>query len=258
MRRTQASFLVIACLGAAVVIHRPLRRIGLTVFRFPLVAAESLVGILANLPQLPSLAQDNAQLHRELMQRQLEVAQLREALRHATNVEALQESVAAQHASVVSIIGRTMTPAEHIVIVDRGEADGIRLDGVLIDVHGLVGRVVEVHPKTSLGMLITDPNSRVACLIERSRELGLLVGAGGSLCELIHLDLQADVNVDDQVVTAGLGGPFPKGIVVGTITKIERRDEDASTVAWVRPAVQLRQLEETLCLLPPPSSSSAL
>ena len=114
--------------------------------------------------------------------------------------------------------------------------------------------MIEVNPSSSVAMLVTDPNSRVACLVERSREAGLLVGTGGRLSRLIYLDLEADVAVTDRVVTAGFGGPFPSGLVVGTIVKLVRDEHSASATAWVRPAVRLTQLEGVLCV--PPASSS--
>ena len=150
------------------------------------------------------------------------------------------------------IIGRMTIPTQHIVILDKGARDGVVLDGVLLDMDGLLGRVLEVYPTTSLAILLTDPDSRIACLLERSREMGLLVGTGGSLCQFIYLDLEADVVERDRIVTAGLSGPFPKGILVGTVVKIVRDERSVQAFAWVRPAAQLNRLEEVLCL--PPSS----
>ena len=254
MRRLTLPLIVIVLLGAGVFLHQPLRRMLLTIFRLPLSVTESLLGTLLELPHLPSVVHDTAALRSELTVRQLEAARLREAVRHLTRSKELNRAFEQTSGQVASIIGRTMIPTQHLVVLDRGSRDGVVRESALLDVAGVVGRVIEVHSTTSLAMLVTDPNSRIACLVERSRESGLLVGTGESLCRLLYLDLDADLVVTDRVVTAGLGGPFPKGIVLGMVVKVVRDERHARLTAWVRPAVKLNQLEEVLCL--PPSKES--
>ena len=241
-------------LGAAVWLHQPLRGAVLSVFRLPLSVTEWFLRTILELPQLPGLRQENAALHRELAVRQLESVRLREALRHLTQSTQLTRAFANPTGPVASLIGRTVIPSQHVILLNRGSRDGLLRESPLLDVAGVVGRVIEVHPTTSLGMLVTDPNSRVACLVERSREAGLLVGTGEPLCQLLYLDVDGDVVLDDRVVTAGLGGVFPKGVMLGTVVKVVRDERNARLMAWVRPAVKLNQLEEVLCL--PPSKES--
>lgn len=249
MRRPQTSVVVLALLIPAVLFHQPLRSAAMTVARFPLTVAESLLSALLQLPRLPRLAEENAVLRTELASRQLEVIRLRETLRRVTREEELQ---AAQHAEgvVASVIGRTIVPTQHAVVLDRGASHGVVRDAVAVDLAGVLGRVIDTHPLTSVAMLVTDPNSRIACLVERSRESGSLAGTGGSLCRLLYLDLDADVAVDDRVVTAGLGGPMPKGILLGTVVSVERHGRTAQLTAWVKPAARLNQAEDVLCLPP--------
>ena len=248
-RATKTLPFVIACL-AAVVCSRPLRQFTLTAFRFPLVVLQSLVSTVGRLPQLPALVRENETLRKELTASQLTLVQLREAVRHLTNVQQLVQLSGDATFITASIVGRTILPTQHMVILDRGERHGIMVDSVVLDASGLMGRVVDVYPTTSVVMLVTDPESRVACVLERSRESGLLVGTGEHRCRLIYLDLEADVVVNDRVVTAGLEGPFPKGVLVGTVVKVVHDERTAQTVAWVRPSVKLNQLEEVACLLP--------
>lgn len=212
------------------------------------------MGVLRDLPQVPHLEIELARLRAALTQRQLDVVQLQEALRHQTRAARLQQAVEGTRGPVARVIGRTILPTEHVIVLDRGSREGVAREGVLVDVAGVAGRIVEVHPTTSLGSLLTDPNSRIACLVERSREGALLVGTGGLQGRLEYLDLDADVEAGDRVVTAGLGGSFPKGLLLGVVTKVQRDERNARVIAWVRPAVRVNQLEEVLCL--PPSKSS--
>jgi len=151
---------------------------------------------------------------------------------------------------VASIIGRSLRPTQHTIILDKGSRDGVGPDAVVVDLAGVVGRVVEASSTTSVALLVTDPNSRIAALIERSREFGLAVGSGGQRCELHYLDEDADVTVNDRVVTAGVGGTFPKGLLIGTVAKLQRDLDRGRLAVWIRPAVTVSRLEEVLCLAP--------
>jgi len=266
------SLALVIFLGAGVWWHQPLRRAFLAVFRLPLTTAERTFSILLDLPQVPHLEIELARLRTELTQRQLDVVHFQEAFRHQTRATQLQQAAEGRNPAgsatplgseglrfgtsgpVARVIGRTIIPTEHVILLDRGSREGVAREGVLVDVAGVAGRIVEVHPTTSLGSLLTDPDSRIACLVERSREGALLVGTGGLQDRLEYLDLDADIEVGDRVVTAGLGGSFPKGLLLGVVTKVQRDERNARLTAWVRPAVRVSQLEEVLCL--PPSKNA--
>jgi len=255
VRRSSPSPFAIALLCGAVLLYQPLRWIVLTIIRFPLTVIESCTTAVVWLPQLPRLASENAALHGRLAAEQVELAQLREILRHAKQTQQLLQTAKSSSSVVASVIGRAVIPTQHVIILDKGAHDKVAVNSIVVSAEGVVGRVFEVHPTTSLAMLLSDPDSRASCLVERSRESGLLQGTGGGAYQLIYLDLDADIAVHDRIVTAGLGGPFPKGLVVGTVTRVIRDERTASVWAIVQPAVKLRQLEEVICL-PPPSSSS--
>ncbi|MBI4353606.1 MAG: rod shape-determining protein MreC [Candidatus Omnitrophica bacterium] len=216
---------------------------------------QSVAQTVAWLPSLPSLSREQASLRQALTARQLDVIQLRETLRHLTQAARLNEATTGAGV-VASILGRSLLPTEHAILLNRGQRDGLMSEAILVDRHGLVGRILQVHAATSTAILLTDSTHRVAGLLSRSREAGLVIGTGGTLLEFIYLDLDAEIQAGDEVVTAGIGGPFPKGIPIGTIVRIERDERQASTKAWIRPAVKLRQLEEVLCL-PPATSGTA-
>ncbi|MBI2104241.1 MAG: rod shape-determining protein MreC [Candidatus Omnitrophica bacterium] len=240
--------------GAALIFLDPLRQSALTVLRLPFLIAKTGVAVLISLPQLPSLARQNDALRAELLQRQVEDAQAREGLRHAQQAGRLLETVPPGRRGLVAlVIGRSTIPTQQTVLLDHGERQGLSRESVILDAAGLVGRVTELHAATALVTLLTDPESRVAALVERSRETGLLVGRGRGRCELLYLDVDADVQEGDRVVTAGLGGQFPKGMPLGTVGQVVRDEQVGAAWASVAPAARLGRLEEVLCL--PPDSS---
>ena len=247
-------------LGAAVVAalccSHPLRATALTLLRLPFTIVKTTAAALILLPRLPSLAKENAALRQELVQRQLEAAQLRERVRQTGETERLLQAAPSLSAGglIASIIGRSPLPTQQTVLLDKGSRQGLTPHSIIMDASGVIGRVVDVQPQTALVLLLTDPESRLAALVERSRETGLLVGRAAGQCELRYLGVEADVQPGDRVVTAGLGGPFPKGLVLGTVARIVVDEQAGMAVAYVEPAAQLSRLEEVLCL---PASGNA-
>ena len=250
MRRRPTVLLALVLTVAAGVASRPLRATALTLFRFPLIAIQRVVTTLAWLPQLPTLTRENAELRRTLAAQQLDRLRLQETVRHLTTAQHASRAFSDSRGVAASIIGRSLIPTEQTVLLDRGAREGIVPDSVVVAADGLVGRILEAHSATSVVLLVTDPDSRVACVVERSREYALLVGTGEPLGQLTYLSLDADVEVGDRIVTAGIGGIFPKGVSIGTAVKVSRDARRALTRVWVRPAVTLNQLEEVLCLPP--------
>ena len=179
---------------------------------------------------------------------QLEAQRLRDAVRQAERSEALRQLAPPSQGLVASVVARSIIPTQQTVLLDQGSRHGVTRDSVIVSAEGVVGRVIELHPASCLVMLLTDPDSRVAALVERSRETGVLVGRGLATCELIYLDVDAELAEGDRVLTAGLGGAFPKGLLLGTVVRVMRDARAGTSTAWVRPAARLSRLEEVLCL----------
>lgn len=249
-RHSRVVLIGAVCVGTALLLHEPLRRSTLTFLRLPFTVVKLLGQSLIALPHVPRLSQDNADLNARLLQRELETAQLREALRQAKQAQVLLDAVPAHHGVIAHVIGRSILPSQQTLLLDRGSQHGVSLESIVVDANGVIGRVVDVQSATSLVMLLTDPESRIAGIVERSRETGLLVGQGLGHGDFIYLDAEADLQEGDRVVTAGLGGPFPKGLLLGQVTRVVRDEQSGSASASVTPAARLSQLEEVLCLAP--------
>ncbi len=250
------SLLIAGVLGLAWALHEPLRAATLWVLRAPFALVSGAVKTTLLLPRLPSLAQEHAALREELSRRALELAELREALRHQGAAATLRQATT-QQGVVASVIGRGPLPVQQTILLDRGRRHGVQPDTILVDAGGVVGRIVEAQDASSLAVLITDASSRIVALVERSHESGLLIGQGRNLCQFIYLDADADIAEGDRLVTAGLGSLFPKGLVLGTVLTVSRDRQAGSATALVRPAARLARLEEVLCLSPSSLSAPA-
>ena len=131
-----------------------------------------------------------------------------------------------------------------IILIDKGSKDGVRANKLVLSDFALVGKVVEVGPSMSKVRLLTDPNSKIGVMIQRSREQGILFGTPSGDCRMKYLPLEADVRAGDIVETAGFNSFFPKGLRVGVVKKVWREPGQIYQVALVRPLANLRRLEE--------------
>jgi rod shape-determining protein MreC len=146
------------------------------------------------------------------------------------------------------VIGRDPTNWSNTLIIDKGATDGVRPNRAVVSTKGLVGRTVEVGRRSTKVLLITDPNSKVGVLIARNRHGGVLIGRPDARCRMIYISPDADVSIGDKVITAGLGGIFPKGMLVGEVVKIDKEPGRLYKYAVVKPADDLSKLEEVLCV----------
>jgi rod shape-determining protein MreC len=148
------------------------------------------------------------------------------------------------------IIGRDAIGWFKTVLINKGLNDAVQKNQAVTTHQGVVGRCIEVADSTSKVLLITDINSSVDALVQRTRSRGILQGRGSALCELTFISSADDVEVGDLVVTTGLCGVFPKGLSIGTVTKVEKATLGLFHYVEVQPSINLNKLEEVSILLP--------
>lgn len=136
------------------------------------------------------------------------------------------------------------------IILDRGWEAGISVNDSVVDRRGLIGRVVLTTKNLAKVQLIIDPNAAVGCLDERTRRQGVVRGDGEGSLRLDYIPSLTDIVVDDRIVTAGIDGIHPKGIDVGTVTRVTEGKELFKVIS-VKPAVDFSTLEEVLILQTP-------
>ncbi|MCX7661399.1 MAG: rod shape-determining protein MreC, partial [Candidatus Omnitrophica bacterium] len=118
------------------------------------------------------------------------------------------------------VIGYAPDNYSSVVIIDKGRKNGIKEDMTVITPEGLVGRIIQADFSFSKVMLVNDPDFRVSCRIQRSRQEGIISGALGKNLIMRYLPWDADIEVNDIVITSGLTDIYPKGIIVGRVTEI--------------------------------------
>jgi rod shape-determining protein MreC len=143
------------------------------------------------------------------------------------------------------VIGSSGSELSRSVYIDKGESDGIKPDMAVITADGIVGKVLRVYGSTSLVLLIDDQTSGVGALLDKTRLQGILRGtpAGEVVLEKVMSD--ETVPAGEMVLTSGGDGIFPKGLLVGRVTKVAPGSELFLNIR-VRPAANLSKLEEVL------------
>jgi len=149
---------------------------------------------------------------------------------------------------LAEVIGCSGSGWDSYLVIDRGRAEDVRQKDVAVTADGVVGQVYAVAEHTARVIPITDPASAVAARIRRSRETGILKGGGPWECDMCYLAPDADVRVGDEVLTAGTGGVYPKGLRVGLVSAVAEAPHPPEKIATVRPAAKLWRVEEVLVL----------
>lgn len=147
------------------------------------------------------------------------------------------------------VIGADPNPYLQYITVNVGAQHGVKKgDPVVGAGAGLVGRVAEVGPRTSKVQLLTDGDSSVAALLQTSRVTGLVVGQPDGSLRMKYIPQGEEIEVGDIVLTSGLGGVMPKGLVVGEVAEVQGKDYELHQEAVVQPAVDFRRLELVLVI----------
>src|SRR5882762_9859418 len=143
------------------------------------------------------------------------------------------------------VIGSSGSELSRAVYIDKGESDGIKPDMAVITADGIVGKVLRAYGSTSLVLLINDQTSGVGAILDKTRLQGILRGTPGGEVVLEKVMSDEAVPAGEMLLTSGGDGIFPKGLLVGRVTKVAPGNELFLNIR-VRPAADLSKLEEVL------------
>ena len=148
------------------------------------------------------------------------------------------------------VIGRSRSSVFKTTLINIGTTDGVRLGSpVLID-EGVIGRIIETSWNASRVLLLIDYNSNVDALVQGSRAQGVLQGRGSEGCILKYIHRSEEVQAGDKIISSGLAGVFPKGVLLGIVTRVKKGKFGLFQEIEVTPAVDFSKLEEVLVILP--------
>jgi rod shape-determining protein MreC len=148
-------------------------------------------------------------------------------------------------ASVIAGSGSTWF---HTLILDKGRADGVDQGMAAVSPVGVVGQVVSVTARTAKVLLITDSHSGVDAMVQRSRARGIVTGSLESGPIMKYVKRSDDLQEGDRLVTSGLDGVFPKGMLIGAVAKVNKKNFGLFQYVEVNLAVDPHRIEEVLVI----------
>jgi rod shape-determining protein MreC len=147
---------------------------------------------------------------------------------------------------IAEIVATSPDPYRHYLKLNKGSTDDVFIGQALVDAHGIMGQITEVYPLTSVALLITDPNHGIPVEIARNGLRTIAHGEGGGGLSLPYLPSNADIQSGDQLVSSGLGGRFPPGYPVGTVTTIAHQAGEHFLNISATPAAHMDRGREVL------------
>ena len=223
----------------------------ITPFERALVWVQNSTGnVWHNYFYLRGVRAENRQLKEQIEQMRLEQVRLSDDAAQARRLQTLlafkeqfiSKTVAAQ------VIGTSGSDLSRIVTIDKGENAGIKRDMAVITADGVVGKVLFVSPNLAQVLLISDQSSGVGAILDKSRLQGVLRGTANGEVALERVMSDEQVQPGETVLTSGGDQIFPKGLPVGTVTRVGK-GKDLFLSINIKPAANLSKLEEVLVLI---------
>lgn len=211
-------------------------------------------GLVSDIDMMLNTYEENKRLKKQLEQFSVIQAKLLESqannakLREVVNK---QEDLREFDPVQATVISRNPDQWEERFIIDKGTSDGIAVNMAVITARGLVGKVVLTTPFTSTIELLSSENAqfRVSAMVLASEEIyGLIEGLDQETGQLImkRIDSEFDVKEGARVVTSGLGGIFPKGLLIGEVKEVTTDDYGLTKMAYIEPAANFSTLEHVM------------
>jgi rod shape-determining protein MreC len=214
-----------------------------------IVRLQSGVGsVWHNYLYLRGVRQENRDLQEKIQKLQLYQVRLEQDAEQARRLQALlgfKEQFIAQ-TTAAQVIGSSGSEQSRIVYIDKGSNQGIKREMPVISGDGVVGKVIMVFGDTAQVLLISDQSSGVGAILEQSRLQGILKGKASGELVLDKIMSDEDVKPGEKVLTSGGDQIFPKGLPIGTVSKVSTGGQFLQVT--LRPAAALTHLEEVLVI----------
>lgn len=232
--------------------NEPLGAVLMFILRPLQIAAQGTInwisGLHDNYDTLAGFRSENERLRKRIQTLEVERQRLLEAEATNNQLKRLLDFRGQLQGNVVtaSIIANTASSWFQSCMLDKGSADGVRKGMAVVTASGVVGQVVAVTPRTAKVLLLTDPNSGIDVLVQRTRARGIVSGSLENGTILKYVKRSEDIQEGDRLLTAGTDGVFPKGMMAGTVIKVTKQHIGLFQFVEVLPAVQSARIEDVL------------
>ncbi len=207
-------------------------------------------GIWQHYISLTKVAVDNDRLRREIDKYRQKNAEFREAAALNGQLQKLLDLDKRLKLPTVTarIVGRDPSLWFKTLTIDKGSTSGISAGMAAVTPDGVAGQVINTSPHYAKIMAATDPNSAIDAIVQDNRLQGIIKGDGQNY-RLRYVLKNSLVKVNDTIITSGLGGVFPKGLVIGTVSNVLRARRGMFLQIKVKPSINLHHLEYLTIIL---------
>ena len=216
---------------------------------------------IVNLFHLPSLSKDKRELQKEVATLRRQASESRELEAEVEEFKRLlkwSEENAQLDTVGADIVGQSPSNWKRLMIVNKGSSSGIKKYMSVVTEEGLAGRIISVGSRSSVVQLITDSRSGIGARDLRNRETGVIEGRNENTMRFVPMNDEAVMQVGDIMVTSGLGGTSPPGIVIGRVAQVKKRSAGLARLVEVKPFVRFSRLEKVLIIITPEPESVIL
>jgi rod shape-determining protein MreC len=246
------SFYILTAAARGQLKNEPLGALLMWIMRPLQIAAQGsanwITSLQDNYDTLAGFRSENVRLRKRIQSLEVERQKLLEA--QATNARLKQLLDFRSHlygrAVTASIIANSASSWFQSCLLDKGSADGVRKGMAVVTPMGVVGQVVTVTSRTAKVLLLTDANSGIDVIVQRTRARGIVSGSLDNGTILKYVKRSEDIQEGDRLITSGIDGLFPKGLMVGTVIKVQKQHLGLFQFIEVLPAVQSSRIEEVL------------
>ena len=152
---------------------------------------------------------------------------------------------------IAELMSVNLDPYKHQVVINKGELHDIYPGQPLVDAKGVMGQIVHAGPYSSTAMLITDTSHAIPIQVNRNGLRSIALGSGTiNRLELPYIPNSADIQPGDLLITSGLGGRFPPGYPVATVTAVQHDPGNAFAAVVATPLAHLNRSREVLLIWP--------
>lgn len=207
--------------------------------------------VWTNYLSLIDVRSENERLLERVVELEEENLQFREALvasQHLGRIAAMRKDFEVPLLPS-EVVGQDVSPWFRSLLLDRGREDTVRSGMPVVAANGLVGLITATSPSASRAMMLLDRRSAVDVMAQRSRARGIVRGTGTGGIQFVFMVRGDDVQVDDLIITSGVGGVYPKGLRVGTIRSVQTARSEVVHTADVQASVDFGRLEHVFVML---------
>lgn len=232
--------------GGIVSALRPVQRLAVTM-------GTSVGAVWGDRRSTRQVAEENRQLREQVSRLAVDNQRLRQQVSELAIVREQAEFLRQRQLTAVAarVIGRDLSAAAQVIVLDRGQRQGMRVGlPVIVNDGVLIGRVVEVGAELAKVMLLTDGRSVTPAAIDSNDTAqGVVGGEFGVSLKLDLVPKDIPLHRGDLIVTSGLEVDIPRGLLIGTVSRVETNVSSFFHVAYVQPLVPYQSLRVAAVLL---------